>query len=339
MSTVSVLLPVYNCEKFVAEAIDSILTQSFNDFELIIVNDGSTDRSAEIIRSYTDPRIVYIENDQNAGLVRVLNSGLSMAQGVFIARMDADDISYPGRFEKQVSYLLAHPEIGVVGSAMQEINSEGRDLSSCRFPENHDLIAWALCFRNPIVHPSVMMRREILINNGGYPTELIIPEDYYLWHLLISKTKFANLPEILIKYRQHEDSVRVRLKDQHQKNRVAISQNIISKYLGIEVPLKVVQGLWGYDCKSEKELALVFSLIHSLLQHGEENHDFSEAERGYMRYYSARKILSAGLRCVDGNRWKTVNTASKMDPLIVPKIAVERIIRFLGFQIDIDNYC
>jgi glycosyltransferase involved in cell wall biosynthesis len=339
VSTVSVLLPVYNCERYVAEAIDSILAQSFDDFELIIVNDGSTDRSDEIVRSFTDSRIVYLENDQNEGLVRALNSGLSIASGVFIARMDADDISYPGRFEKQVSYLHAHPEIGVLGSAMQEINSEGRAISSCRFPANHDLIAWSLCFRNPIVHPSVMMRREILTNNGGYPTELIIPEDYYLWHLLISKTEFANLLEILIKYRQHENSVRVRLKDQHQKNRVAISQKIISKYLGVEVPLKIVKGLWGYDCENKEELDQVFDLIHSLLRHGEENHDFSEAERGYMRYYSARKILSVGLHCVDGNRWKTVNMASKMDSFIVPKIAVERIIRFLGFQIDIHNYC
>ncbi len=339
MSTVSVLLPVYNCEKYAADAIDSILTQSFDDFELIIVNDGSTDRSDEIVRSYTDQRIVYLENDQNVGLVRSLNSGLSIARGVFIARMDADDISFPGRFEKQVSYLHDHPEIGVLGTAIQVINTEGRTISSCRFPANHDLIAWSLCFRNPIVHPSAMMRRETLINNGGYPIELIIPEDYFLWHLLISKTKFANIPDILIKYRQHEDSVRVRLKDQHQKNRVAISQKIISKYLGVEVPLKLVQHLWRYDCENKEELAQAIDLIHSLLRRGEENHDFSETERGYMRYYSARKILSLGYHYPDGNRWKTINKACKLDPFVVTKTAVDRIIRFLGFQIDINNYC
>lgn len=109
-------MPVYNAQEYIREAIDSILNQTFSDFEFIIINDGSTDNSVEIIKNYNDPRIVLVDNTENKGLVSVLNQGLQLAQGEYIARMDADDISLPNRFMEQVNYLDKHPQVGILGA-------------------------------------------------------------------------------------------------------------------------------------------------------------------------------------------------------------------------------
>jgi len=330
VSLISVLLPVYNSESFVGDAIDSILNQSFVDFELVIVNDGSTDGSEQIIQSFSDPRIVYLENHQNCGLVATLNTGLARASGVYIARMDADDISCKNRFEKQFAFLGEHPEIGIVGGAIQEITSSGRNTSIHSFPLSHDLIAWSLCFRNPIAHPTVMIRKEILNSVGGYPKEYIIPEDYHLWSNLISTTRFANLPDTVLNYRQHKDSVSSRLKKQNQENRIAISQKVISNYLGTETPLNIVRLLWRKECESEDELTWAIDLILSILRQGEENPSITEAERLYMRQYAARKILSYITDCPNRTRLNVVRTAIKLDPSVIIRTAFEKLTHILN---------
>lgn len=325
MPIISVLLPVYNAEKFVGAAIDSILTQSYNDFELIIINDGSTDGSEDLIKSYADPRIVYLENETNKGLVKSLNSGLAAVRGIYIARMDADDISCSDRFEKQVNFLERRPEIGVLGGAYREITSTGQERSIHRFPLTHHLLSWSLCYRNPIAHPSVMLRKDLLTKIGGYPTDVIIPEDYYLWCTLNSRTMFANLPDILIKYRLHGGSISVRLKAQNHENRIRISQKAISSYLETEIPLEIVRLLWGRTCESKEEIYGAIDLIHAILKQGENNKTSTRAERSYMRSYSARKILGLLRNCPKGTGYDVVTAAIQLDPGVLVKTAVDKL--------------
>src|SRR4051812_30773328 len=132
---ISVVMPVLNGEKYLREATESILNQTFKDFEFIIINDGSTDRTEEIIQSFADPRIVYIKNEKNVGLSRVFNQGIRAAQGTYIARMDADDISLLHRFEKELEYLENNPKIDIVGSAMMIIDAEGKKVRKALRPE------------------------------------------------------------------------------------------------------------------------------------------------------------------------------------------------------------
>ncbi len=160
-------MSVYNGEKYLREAIDSILGQTFKDFEFLIIDDGSTDSSVEIIRSYADPRIRLIQNEENIGLSRSLNKGLKLARGEYIARMDADDISLPRRLAAQVGLLDKQPDIGLVGTSIQLIDCDGERMHVHRVPTTHAQILWALCFTTPLAHPSVVFRKVIIECVGG----------------------------------------------------------------------------------------------------------------------------------------------------------------------------
>lgn len=228
---VTVLMPVYNGEKYVGEAIESILGQTFKYFEFLIINDGSTDKSEEIIRSYKDPRIRLINNERNLGLADSLNIGLKEASGEYIARMDQDDISLPSRLAKQVTFLDQHPDIGVVGSQATIIDEHGQKQSLLSLPLTHPLIAWTMFFKNPMAHPSVMMRRSVLSKQFYQPESC--PEDYELWSRLIFRTKFVNFAEPLIRYRFHTQSM-VNL---FQKKIQVNIPTYINKYLSRYYPL------------------------------------------------------------------------------------------------------
>ena len=206
---VSVILPVFNAEEYVQEAIESILTQYYKHFELIVINDGSTDNSASIIKelSEQDPRIVVISRP-NEGLVSALNTGLNYANGEFIARMDADDKSMSDRFTKQVEYLLKNPRVAVVGTFIKIIDEHGAFIRNGEYPTESDAIEQFLEFGCPMAHPSVMMRREVVKFVGGYRKAFSHCEDYDLW-LRISEEGFhlANIPEPLLAYRNHSSNI------------------------------------------------------------------------------------------------------------------------------------
>jgi glycosyltransferase involved in cell wall biosynthesis len=144
MPRISVVMSVYNGEKYLRQAIESILQQTYTDFEFIIIDDGSTDSSREIIQSYDDKRIRLVINEQNIGLTKSLNKGIRLAKGEFIARMDADDISLPQRFEKQVAYLDSHPEVGVLGTYANIIDHRGKIINNIIFPTEHETILWTM---------------------------------------------------------------------------------------------------------------------------------------------------------------------------------------------------
>ncbi len=199
---ISVILPVYNAELYLREAIDSILNQTVRNFELIIINDGSSDRSSEIVRSCQDSRIIYIEQ-ANMGLAATLNKGISIAKGEFIARQDNDDVSAPDRFEKQIAFMLSQPSTGLLGSCAEIIDENGN--STGRF-HDHPTEPWrlkfALIFNNPIVHSTVMIRKSVLGVCGTYLTDTSVFEDHNLWSRIARFSNVANLPDRLLRYRE-----------------------------------------------------------------------------------------------------------------------------------------
>lgn len=206
---VSVLLPVHNAEKYVAQAIDSILTQTFTDFELIIINDGSIDASLKILTTYAakDDRIRLIDRE-NRGLIQTLNEMLQLARGDFLARMDADDISSPDRFANQVEFLRQHSDVVCVGGAYEIIDPEGRVVSRVTMPEENAEIQRRILAGSTIInHPCAMIRRDALLKIGGYDPTMVTVEDLDMLLRLGEIGRLANLREVVLQYRFHPNSV------------------------------------------------------------------------------------------------------------------------------------
>lgn len=202
---VSVLFPVFNTkEEYLRDAIESILSQTFKDFEFLILNDASSDKNVEnVIKSYDDSRIKYFTNEKNIGISETRNRLIDLSQGEYLAVMDHDDVSLPSRFEKQVKYLDENPDVGVVSSDVGHIHRKSRIDKN---PRNHDDICMALFARcGSLIHPASMIRKDVLSkNNLKYENEFSPAEDYALWCRLMTKTKFHNIPEILFLYRKHK---------------------------------------------------------------------------------------------------------------------------------------
>lgn len=205
---IDVVMSVYNAERYLAEAVDSILCQSFRDFRLICVDDGSTDRSADILARFAaeDSRVEVI-HQTNRGVVGAANAGVAACTAPLIARMDADDIAMPDRFAKQLQFLDAHPDVVAVGTGILEIDSTAGPLSVVHYPTTHDEIDKGnLVLRTAIANPTSMIRREALLSVGGYREEFAWVEDLDLWLRLAEIGNLANVPEILLCYRQHAAS-------------------------------------------------------------------------------------------------------------------------------------
>ncbi|MCL5884147.1 MAG: glycosyltransferase [Deltaproteobacteria bacterium] len=215
MPTVSVILPVYNDERFVGAAIESILAQSFRDFEFLVVNDGSTDGTGEVLGKFFDPRLTIV-TQTNKGIVQTLNLAISMAKGKYIARMDSDDFSRINRFCKQVDFLDANPECGLVGSACEIVREDGTHMAHFSVPHQDEAIRRSMVWRNPFVHSSIMVRKSVLDRVGGYKQSFdSIGHDYELWWRVLAVTKAANLgEELVIRTHRCNSTFRIR-KDIH----------------------------------------------------------------------------------------------------------------------------
>jgi len=202
MSKVSVLLSVYNGERFLPAALDSICAQSFTDWEFVIVDDGSTDGSAAIIREYSqrDRRIVHLESVGNQGLIRALNRGIAACSGEYLARQDADDVSELARLELQAAFLSAHPEHVLVGSRYDEIDEEDRVVGPQRVPffQTNLEIQRHKYRKNPFAHSSVMFRKDVVLAVGGYREQARHAEDYDLWLRILKRGRGYNMPEVLL---------------------------------------------------------------------------------------------------------------------------------------------
>jgi len=223
---VSILLPCYNGEKYLQECIQSIMKQTYNHFELILVDDGSTDNSEKIIRRYHDSRIRFIKNKKNKGIRYSLNRALSLVKGRYVARLDSDDQMHPQRLEKQVQFLERSPSVALVGSGHYVVDMIGRPLNLMDYPIKDKDIRSRIWFRNPFSHPAIMVRTEVL-KEFGYSDRYKYCEDYYLWFRIAERYEIANLPDYLTFYRVHDKNI----SSSHQKMQRQHALSLISDQL------------------------------------------------------------------------------------------------------------
>lgn len=202
---VTVLMSVYNGDRYLNEAIDSILAQTFTDYEFLIIDDGSTDRTLDILRSYIDPRIRIIRNEDNLGLTKSLNKGLKLSRGEYIARMDADDISLPNRLNEEVQYLEDNKDVVLVGTGREIIDEKG-DIIETITPYRI-ITTKKLLRKNYFQHSSILFRKKNIREIGGYCSSLLCCQDYYLWLTLSKKYQLHNIPKVLCKSRIQKNSI------------------------------------------------------------------------------------------------------------------------------------
>ena len=284
---ISVLMPVYNGEKYLAEAIDSILNQSFRYFELLILLEhGSNEESKKIIGSYNDERIRVIENSERLGLPISLNKGIDLARGKYIARMDTDDVSLIDRFKVQYEFLEAHPEISLCGSSIR-INGKGRKMPVF---ESTEAIKFGAYFECPFYHPTVMWRKDDLVKEDLYYKNLPQAEDYELWTRVICSLQLVNINKVLLNYRVHSS------------NKSALGINVLNK-----IDNEVKREYWSktglnYDDCIERKVLL--ENINGKIKHIElyrikcvaYNTDEFNGKNRYIQRYVLNYLLSNGYK-------------------------------------------
>lgn len=221
---VTVLMAVYNAEQYLQEAMDSILNQTFIDFEFLIINDASTDKSVDIIRSYDDSRVRLIHNEKNLKLAATLNKGIDLAKGKYIARMDADDISLPERLEKQVNFMDENQDVDICGTLVKTMGL------TQNFVFNHPIdsneIKVGLLFQNVLAHPSIIMRKESLLkHNLRYDSNFIYAQDYDMWSRCSKVLNLANIKEVLLKYRCNDKIINIQKKIKQREYAMQIFKN------------------------------------------------------------------------------------------------------------------
>jgi glycosyltransferase involved in cell wall biosynthesis len=323
MNLVSILMPVYNAEKHLAEAIESILNQSFTDFEFLIINDGSTDRSEDIILSFSDPRIRYIKNESNLKLIKILNKGIQLCTGKYIVRMDADDISHPERIQKQVEFMESNPEIGICGSWFETFgNVENKVV---KYKESHDEIMTRMLYQCHFCHPSIIIRSEIFEDSEMYFDENYPHAEDYDFYLKASKKwKFHNLQEVLLKYRIHGESVSNKNRSIQIENSLKIKKRFFSELntIASNEELESYEALNYQDYDNVKLDSEKLQLLLELLRIGNkakerinenyfENHlqdlwlNFCYQKSNYKTYIKSNELSSANkLKELSKIKWK-----------------------------------
>ena len=331
---ISVLMPVFNGEKYLAEAIESILNQTFGDFEFIIINDGSADGTAGIVEHYRqrDHRI-RVYDQSNQGVVKSLNRGLELAQGRYIARMDADDVSLPERLAKQVDFLETHPEIGVLGTGAKTMDGSGNTSHTVQFPIQHNVIRWYLCFFSPMIHPTVMMRRQIVEQVGGYSSDMMQTEDYDLWRRLSGMTRLSNLQDVLLHLRKHDANGSILNPSEERRFSVQVSSLMISQILNEEVPAGTVQRLWDQEFQTAYDVCPVAELVYRLYQAIISNGKLSTIEKQIIRRDAAMRLYGlSGPWVKNVSVWGVLARACYLDPLLVLRVVKGRLCRLFDMQ-------
>lgn len=322
---VSVLMPVYNGEKYLAKAVKSILEQSFRDFELLVVDDGSTDRSAQILRGFLkDTRVSVIRNERNLGLIATLHKGLKACRAPLIARMDADDISHPQRLQLQVDYLNAHPEIEILGGAIRYIEM-GVKFRGFSFPLAHEAIKPAMLFFSPLPHPALMFRRDLVERElFCFDDEFRHAEDYHLWSRLLNEVRSANLPQVLLDYRVHSSQVSSAQASPQYQAALSVRKSILNQarvdwterdlmlheaaILGRSITTDDLQNLERWFCKLEQsnEISGYWDgrALHELLCH-----KFTEVLRRTTRSFDSAPPLGKADEWIffDAELWRSLS--------------------------------
>jgi glycosyltransferase involved in cell wall biosynthesis len=264
------VLPAYNAEKHIADAIESILGQTYTNFELILLNDGSTDATLNIIYHYlnTDSRIRLVNSEINNGLIYQLNLGVEKARGNIIARMDSDDVADLRRLETQLRFLMKNPNFLVVGSNVNCINIKGEIMGSNDIESSNDNIFWNSFFKCPVSHPTTMFYKSILNQVGGYRSNYFPAEDFDLWTRILRIGEIGILPDKLLYYRVHEDSTSRKQKE----SQLIKSQQILvehwDEFLKIPINESEAYFLHGYHRGVELPMNVspykVYSNLHRL---------------------------------------------------------------------------
>lgn len=303
---ITVLMSVFNGAPFVAQAMDGILSQTFDDFEFLIIEDASTDKTADILADYAekDDRILVLYNKTNLGLTRSLNRGLKQARGIYIARQDADDISHKERLQRQVQLLDQQSEVGLVGSACLLINASNENQGVAKTPCSHEEIFWNSLFLNPLFHGSVLFRKEMDGRKIFYDEEIPFSQDYALWVQLLNKSRAKNLPEPLISLRKHQNRTSVTRIDRQRELSLQISIQHIENFMpGTGLNLKEMKRLrFCFQFISQEFYATdldYYALLLKLFQKFEQNKDFQKSVLNSIRKSVVYHILDA----VPANKW------------------------------------
>ncbi len=288
----SVIMSVFNSEIFLSEAIESILNQTLTNFEFIIIDDGSTDNSSSIIQNYArkDPRIKLVENNINIGLARSLNKGIELANGKYIARMDADDISIPNRFEKQYHYLENNQNIYVVGSNYKNIDENGNQKQQSEKLESPNQIRWGLFFSNQMAHPTVMMRTDLFKKYGYFYNPFPYTQDYDLWIRISEKFDLSNLSDNLLFYRDHKNKISNKYKSEQRNLDIDITIDHIKKTTLRELNYDQIKGLKNpRNIKSIEDAVMICSLLIKI-QSISQNWCLNKTDRNFINGMTFRKI-------------------------------------------------
>lgn len=292
-------MPVYNAEEYLVEAIESILSQTYVHFEFIIINDGSTDCSETIIDSYveSDHRVIHLKN-KNQGISLSLNHGIQIAKGKYIARMDADDISFPNRFAEQIQFMEANKDIGVCGTWVDLIG-DIRAGEFNRHPIEDEELKVRLLFTVCFVHPSVVMRRELLVKtNNFYNEKYTSAQDYDLWARLKDFTKFSNIPQTLMQYRISKDSVSALANNAKTEKRYDLISSVSNKMLAtLGMSITVDESVRHYKLGLNSRLRSGSYCINTLGYYFEQiidaNNQSQKFCNKYLRKYLAEKYAYA----------------------------------------------
>jgi len=283
MPLITVVIAVYNTEKYIREAVQSILDQTFTNFELIIIDDASTDNTLEILQSFKDDRIVLISNKTNQGIPKNANTALKLAKGEYIAKMDGDDISHPKRLERQLAYLNNNPEVVICGSWAQIFDA---DDVLIRTPVLHNEIKAGLLFLNVMFNPAIMFRSSLYKHYGCcYNEDFPVLEDYTLWLDALDQVKFANVPEVLLKYRVHSSNISVfkknnqeMLNDYHHKIYIRFFNKLQVNYNDADLIRHRKIGLKQYDLLDKNEFIECLNWFSKLWKHNKKVNYFNQNE-------------------------------------------------------------
>jgi glycosyltransferase involved in cell wall biosynthesis len=293
----TVLMPVYNGEKYLPSALESVLQQSYLDFELLVIDDGSTDRTATILQvcAEQDSRIK-VHHQVNQGVASSLNNGLNLAQGQYLARMDADDLSVPHRFITQVDFLDRHPEITLVSSNCSLIDEDGQILTSRYLPGGIPpwQIEWELYWSNPIIHSSVMGQTAAFITSGRYPTYRPHAEDYGLWTRMVKKYSMTVLSDPLVSLRKHHENVSRVGNVALIESMLDIARELLLDRQGCSPSANNLGLAMGLSTKKEAtsaEINNVIELIQGVFTHYVAIHNLDDNQTAGLRQSLARRWL------------------------------------------------
>lgn len=315
---VSVVLAIYNGEKYMNQAIESILSQTFTDFELIIIDDGSKDKTPELLSKFTDPRIRIITNNPNKGLVYSLNLGIAESKGKYIARMDADDISLPERLQRQVDFMENHPEIGICGAWFLSFDDDLKENNIVRYPPSDIKLRAQMFVMTPFCHPSVMIRKSVLEKHQlEYSYNYYRAEDYGLWVELLQFTQGATIPEVLLHYRRHESNETV-LADKNPTDKVSTVSKIhkrIMELYGIEITSEecfiytyMMDRAFYFDISSNSQQKLIEQVLKKLfLQLHKLGPIEKEIKRNIIKTYTWRAISQRNILSMFKRPYATIS--------------------------------